>query len=100
MTINAALTAQTSDGVSSGYAIGASGQAKVQVNGDSIMNGARIEIEECSVDTSAKYCFAGDDAVLTNPGTRVVVAPEGYYIRVRQAGSRTGTSITVTITTL
>lgn len=98
MTINAAFTNRTTDGISSSFAI-ETDKATVQVEADSVMNGARIEIELCSANTAGKFTSAGEDAVIKNPGVRVVTAPSGYFIRLRQAGSVSGTSINATITT-
>lgn len=98
MTVNAAFTNRTTDGVSTSFAL-ATEKATVQVEADSVMNGARIEIELCSVNTDAKFTSAGEGAVIFSPGVRVVTAPAGHFIRLRQAGSVSGTSINATITT-
>lgn len=101
MTANAAFTAKDEDGVSTGYQVGASGKAAVQVDANSVWDGAQIEIEVCHENTSAKYSFVGTNGVIhaNDPEPRLLPLPEGYWVRLKQTGSGENTSITATITT-
>ena len=98
MTVNAAFTARTTNGVSSGYAL--TGQvAIVQVEADSVMGGAAITVEACSVDTTGKYTPCNFTGTLTSAGLVAVPLIAGYYVRARLSGASATTSVNVTITT-
>ena len=92
MAVNAAFTAQTSNGISSGYAMGST-TAVVEVQQDSVMGEASVIIQACNVD--------GAIGVMKCPGVRTITLASGYYLRLVVDGVKSGvsTSINATVTT-
>lgn len=90
------FSARTTDGVSSGVA--ATGdKVIVEVQNDSVMDGAELTIEVCSVDTTGKYSPVGYKAVMKSPSVLDVSVVTGMYVRVRQSKSGAATSTNVVL---
>lgn len=99
MALNNALVAQTSDTVSSGYLM-LTDTCVVELQNDSVFNKAtEVQVEACSVDTAAKYVPLGFIGVLRSPCCITVTLKAGMYVRLKQRGSVTGTSINGNIIT-
>lgn len=96
MAINAAFTARTTDGVSSGYAMEGD-TAVVLIHNDSVMAGAEVSIEACSADTNGKYVAIDHLGLMTQPGCRTVTLKTGMYLRVRAAKGGASMSLNVDI---
>lgn len=99
MTINAAFSARTTNGASSGYAT-ESTIATIEIQKDSVFNGAVVIVECCSADTDAKYApIDSDEAHIRYIGTRTVTVSTGMYLRLRLGDAAAGTSINANIIT-
>jgi hypothetical protein len=94
----ALLTAQTTDGASSGVATTAT-PCYIEVPNTSVFNGAILSIQASSVDTANLYSPPGDVlGTIVSPGWLSLNLPVGTFIRVVQSKSQTGTSITCNLT--
>jgi hypothetical protein len=99
MTINAAFAARTTNGTSTGY-VTASTMATVEVQKDSVFNGAVVIVECCSADTDAKYApIDSGEAYIRYAGVRTVTVSTGMYLRLRLGDAAAGTSINANIIT-
>ena len=96
MAVNNAFEAQTSDGVSDGYAMEGD-TAVILIHNDSVMNGAEVSIETCSVDTAGKYVPLDYIGTMTQAGCKTVTLKTGMYLRARAAKCGSSTSLNVDI---
>jgi len=80
MAATSLFSARTTDGVSTGVAATGT-KVIIEVQNDSVMDGALVTIEMCSVDTTGKYSPVGYAAVLKNPGVLDVSVVSGMYVR-------------------
>jgi len=96
MAATSLFSARTTDGVSTGVAATGT-KVIIELQNDSVMDGAQITIELCSVDTTGKYSPVGYKAVMKSPSVLDVSVVAGMYVRVRQSKSGTATSTNVVL---
>jgi hypothetical protein len=96
MAATSLFSARTTDGVSSGVAATGS-SVIIEVQNDSVMGGAELTIEQCSVDTTGKYAPVGYVGLIKSPIVLQVQTVSGMYIRVRQSKSGGTTSTNVVL---
>lgn len=96
MAATALFSARTTDGVSSG--VEATGdKVIIEVQNDSVMDGAELTIEMCSADTTGKYAPVGYAVLMKSPIVYNVATVAGMFVRVRQARSGAATSTNVVL---
>jgi len=95
---NAAFTARTTDGVSTGYEL-ESDSCVVFVHGDSVMGGAEVHVEAATANTSEEFAPLSYIGVITGATAVTVTLKTGMFVRARVARAGVSTSVNVDVVT-
>lgn len=98
MAINNAFVAQTTNATSSVYTF-VDSRVIVEIDNQSVMNGARVVIQTSAVNTAAKFYRTSPGIVMTSPGARTIELKAGMFIRLVLENAGASTSVNANIIT-
>jgi hypothetical protein len=86
------LSDQTTDTTGTGVAV--TGPCSIVVSGDSVFDGATVDIQVALNDETGEYQTPGEEAYMKRPGMFRLEITGSYYVRAVQTDSGSSTSIT------